>query len=313
MRHVRMLGLCLVAVMAFGAWAVSSASALPEFGECVAKSGGKYSDSNCTVKAKKGTGAYEWVKESQIEASRRHISGESGRGVLKTNIVICDPGQKNVKECAAGEERNEAPLEVECSSQQNAGEISGSKTVTNVTVVFHGCALEGTIPCANSPEAGEIIVNTLKGELGYINKSAKEVGVLLEPKEKGPGFATFTCGTFATTHVGGAKSSEFPYYAPKGGGMGIISPITPVNTMTKTFTQTYSVSEGDENIPSMFGGKKLTVLEDWIQVPSEPQERSKWSAAGEELTDSEHDCNGKGNGFACGEQEKYQSAGEIKA
>ncbi len=52
-----MLGLCLVAVLAVGAYAVSSASALPEWGKCEAKVGGNYKDSNCTEKAKpKGSG-----------------------------------------------------------------------------------------------------------------------------------------------------------------------------------------------------------------------------------------------------------------
>jgi Peptidase A4 family len=53
-RHVRMLGLCLVAALALDAYAVSSASAL-KWGRCEdAKSGGKYTGPNCS-KAEKAT------------------------------------------------------------------------------------------------------------------------------------------------------------------------------------------------------------------------------------------------------------------
>ena len=73
MRHVRMLGLCLVAVLAVGAYAVSSASALPEWGKCEAKAGGNYKNSNCTEKAKpKGSGSYEWKKGAELPAGSVH-------------------------------------------------------------------------------------------------------------------------------------------------------------------------------------------------------------------------------------------------
>jgi hypothetical protein len=63
MRHVRMLGLCLVAVFAMAAVATTSASAL-EWGQCYhfGPIGGKYTDSNCTKKAKKNT-AGEYLGE----------------------------------------------------------------------------------------------------------------------------------------------------------------------------------------------------------------------------------------------------------
>jgi hypothetical protein len=50
-----MVGLSLVAVFAIAAIAASGASALPEWGKCtkIGAKGGKYTDSNCTTKAKK--------------------------------------------------------------------------------------------------------------------------------------------------------------------------------------------------------------------------------------------------------------------
>ena len=79
MRHVRMLGLSLVAVFAICAYAVASASALPEFGKCEAKAGGKYSNSNCTVKAKKGTGSYEWKSSTKFTGNVKVFSNGKRR------------------------------------------------------------------------------------------------------------------------------------------------------------------------------------------------------------------------------------------
>ena len=77
MRHVRMLGLCLVAVFAVAAIAASSASALPEWGQCEAKAGGKYSDRNCQTKAKKGKGEYEWRKATEVGKSEKQFRGHN--------------------------------------------------------------------------------------------------------------------------------------------------------------------------------------------------------------------------------------------
>ena len=67
MKHLRIMGLSLVAVFAIAAVAATSASALPEWGRCEAKAGGKYSDSNCTKKAKLGTGTFEFKKGSTLK------------------------------------------------------------------------------------------------------------------------------------------------------------------------------------------------------------------------------------------------------
>ena len=49
-----MLGLCLVAVFAVAAVAATSASALPEWGKCDAKAGGKYTERQLHGKSQKG-------------------------------------------------------------------------------------------------------------------------------------------------------------------------------------------------------------------------------------------------------------------
>ena len=153
----------------------------------------------------------------------------------------------------------------------------------------------GSFPCQNTPDTGEILVNELKGSLGYINKATKEVGVKLEPIKKHGQFAQFDCLGLVTTTVGVGNSKEGAYYTPenKGGNDQIISPITPVNTMTREFTQVFTVNpETAENIPNKFEGKPLSLLEDFTTPDSTPGKGSMWSPASEEITNVNYLCNG---------------------
>ena len=186
MRHVRMLGLCLVAVFAIAAVAATAASASsPEWGQCYAKAGGKYANSNCTQKAKKGAGTYEWRKGTEL--TNTGFSGAGGTGILISTFELCEPGAtRGPKTCAErGDETTEfGPISVECTSERSHGETSGKSDVKGITVEFDGCVALGSIPCSNTTNEGEIITNELKGELGYINKGAKEVGIRLTPNAK---------------------------------------------------------------------------------------------------------------------------------
>ena len=289
MRHIRMLGLCVAAALAVCAYAVSSASASgPEFGKCEAKTGGKYADSNCQTKAKKGKGAYEWVKETKI--ANKKFRGEGGTGVLLVKYRTCEgkEGQaERTVECESHGVTVNGVVEVECERENASGEDTGTKEVAHIAVRFDGCKVFGGVPCSNTANEGEVEVNTLKGTLGYINKSKKEVGIDLNPEVKKGEFAKFNCGGVITTVVGAdpkAKGESAPVYPGKGGGDGIISPITPVNHMTTEFTQTYTVSSEQENIPNKFEGKPLQVLEAYAFAEEEPRSSWLWSKAGEEIT-----------------------------
>ncbi len=295
MRHVRMLGLCLVAVFAVAAVAATSASALPEFGQCYAKAGGKYSDRNCQTKAKKGKGEYEWRKATEVGKSEKQFRGHNvgSGGVLTADIRICNAGtyillKVSRKLCEeGGGEYSEPAYEtyVECESETNSGEEAGTKEVKNVSVVFRGCKLFGTTPCGNSGEEGVIYVNPLKGSLGYISKPKKEVGIVLEPVTKKGLFAKFACSG-DTLEVGVGSEKEGAAYSPEktGGYDGIISPIAPVNTMTSGLTQTYSINSELENIPSHFEGKHNELLETSGTVTENPKEHFVWQRSGETIT-----------------------------
>ena len=82
MRHLKMIGLCILAAFVFGALAASAAQASgPEWGRCVklAKKKGKYEDSNCTKEQGKlkgpkplhfvaqEKGEYEWLAGAEAK------------------------------------------------------------------------------------------------------------------------------------------------------------------------------------------------------------------------------------------------------
>jgi hypothetical protein len=321
-RHVRMLGLCMVAVLAVAAYAASSASAaLPEFGQCLAKEGGKYSNSGCTVKAKKG-GTFEWTSASKIASEKRHFVGVGGAGVLDGIYTICSSEKVREQSCKEGETERfflsepGKPLKIECESELNTGEISGSNTVAHIAVIFRGCKVLGTAPCSNTEHEGEIQVNELKGKIGFTDKSAAtpEVGLLLEPNVKKGEFAKFSClgGAIGTVVGQGSKSEGCAYPQSHCGGDQIIGSVAPVNTETKTLTQTFTANEETaENTPSKLEGKPISLLESYVFNTENPEFTTKWSKAGESVVNVAHAC-AKGD-VSIEECEAEPEEGEVKA
>jgi hypothetical protein len=318
-RNVRMLGLFAVAAVAVMAIAATSASALPEWGQCFVQPNheGKYTDAGCTKKAKKVnqkfTGEYEWRKGTEVTEKKFEGGNVGSGGVLSTNLYDClvppnyeTEGRKPRQDCAEYRTTLEN-VKVECESEVNHGEAAGSKDVKNVTVSFRGCKLFGSAPCSNTPSEGEIQVNPLKGSLGYIDKTTKEVGVLLTPAKSKGEFAKFNCAGILSTVVGVGNKKEGAFYLTSGcygacpgatpeeekhGGYdGIISPITPINTMATEFTQTYTINEElYQNVPTNFFKKHIELLEDYVyNAEDEPEQYSTlWSPAGETITNVNH-------------------------
>jgi hypothetical protein len=240
-RHVRMLGLCLVAAFAVGALAASSSSAaLPEWGKCLKlpatikgkekkANTGKFSNSNCS-EATTG-GEFEFVKgTSELPNVAFENNMTSSEAVLETSLGV----------------------QVKCTAQSAKGQLSGTKEVSNVEVRFKGCQanlLEFT--CENFFEEqggiyrytqGEIFTRSLKGKLVYISgagTASPVVGLQLEPAEKNNLFAFFGCGTKgAATPILFSQVGRKPT-GPNGGDK-IVSPITPLNQMGTETTQVYA-------------------------------------------------------------------------
>jgi hypothetical protein len=326
-RHVRMLGLCLVAVFAIAAVAASSAVAGPQWVKCeLVGPGHNYTGPNCTKaeKAKpKGTGEYELYKAPEIEAKRVGEGKEAdvpftghneGEAILWGELGECGAGEAGGPitraACEAeGKHRvHDGQVPVVCfGGEANEGKAVGKNAVGGVKVTFTECNLfGGAIPCENTATEGKIEVNTLKGKLGYISKSAHEAGLVLEPENKAAGFVSFDCPTAGfditvgkgnkkegAVHTTSGCDQECPGTTPEeekhGGYQRIISPIEPVNQMTSTFTQKYEVTthESDEicptNLPEKLEGKPIYGLEQLVYVV-EVEAHSMWSCAGEELT-----------------------------
>lgn len=130
--------------------------------------------------------------------------------------------------------------EVHCVSDTDTGEIaspSGTDKVENVVVTFSECTLKllgKTFTCQSGSTAGLIDTNKLEGQLGYINKTNKEVGLVLKPQSPATVFAEFEC-------VNGSTKEKIAVNGE------VIGKITPVNTEVgptktiKAFTLEYKV------------------------------------------------------------------------
>ncbi len=249
MKHLRILGLCLLAAFAISAVASASASAaLPEWGKCVKlpatikgkekKAGtGKFANSNCT-EATTG-GEFEFVKGT---------SGFEG-GTEFTNTAT---SSKVSLETSFG-------ISVNCTGQTARGNLSGTKEVTDVTVTFTGCVASlAEFACENAFAEdegeegnfhyikGEITTFGLKGKLVYISGAgtpSPSVGLQLEPEEKKGWFAFFGCGPGGAHPLPAIKSVVGRKPHGENGGDKVVSPITPLNTMGTETTQKYEIKK----------------------------------------------------------------------
>ena len=236
MKRTRIMGLALVAVFALSAFAAASAFAKPEIIRCYAKTGGKYTESNCKTKGtSKSPGSYEISKVPV----KKGFTSAGGEGTLET---------------ANG-------TKVVCKTQSATGEYkstTSTKEVTNVIAKFYNCAIPALgITCNTAgAAAGEIVTNKLGGKLGYISgKGTKtpSVGQELHPLVKKGAFTTFECG-------GGAVKVVVGEGAGKGGDC-IIAPVGPVNVSSTTATQNYSGAGGKQEPQHFEGSTKTCNLE----------------------------------------------------
>ncbi len=170
MTHVRMLGLCLVAVLALSALAAESASAFapePEYKSCVKKTGGHYTSKECAAASKVETGGkYEL---EAVESGTTFTSKSKGATFTVKGKVV------------------------KCKKDTDTGEIL-SGNVDHEEITFTDCGVNGNKkePCESTgASAGTIKTHPLLSFLYYINSAETEIGVLLYSAE---GLAAFHCG-----------------------------------------------------------------------------------------------------------------------
>ncbi len=237
MKHVRTLGLCLLATLALGAMGVASASAaLPEWGQCNAEPEGKYEDAGCTVKAHrshgKSLGKYEWSdaksSEDRFTLGVTHFETPGGKA------ITCEGGHGEI---ALGEAPDQS---------------KSSKDVSDTFFTFTGCR-EGKngegAACNDWEEGGEEIGNYndwyvegegYQGQIGLVTGgSDPTVGVYLAPfdGERLPMWEAACEGALGSIEIGDTAGSS------------VIGTISPLNEMVGTgypnhFTVSFTGSAG---------------------------------------------------------------------
>jgi hypothetical protein len=202
--------------------AASASAELPALYECAktAKVGGKYTskftDKKCSKEAsgkevEEGkTNKYELQEWNKAPSKVKAFKGKGGRADLAIEGFVT----------------------VACAKSTDSGKFTGPKTAGDVVATFTGCEIAG-IKCSNTSKAGEIKTNPLDGEVGYINKTKKEVGADLKP-ESSAYFAEFQC------------EEAIPLRLRTSGS--VIGRVSPINKMTKEATFEFRESGGKQEV-----------------------------------------------------------------
>jgi hypothetical protein len=145
MKRIRIVGLCLVAALALVAIASASASAqTAEYGQCLAKKKGNYSDAACGKSLPK-KGKYEWYPGQP----KTCIAKKKGNWANSSCTVPKPKKGKFEKEPGAKFTTSSGPGSLEvpvlfaaltCKKSTGTGEITGAKTGV-VTTVFEECEI----------------------------------------------------------------------------------------------------------------------------------------------------------------------------
>jgi hypothetical protein len=145
MKRIRLVGLCLVAAFAVAAIAASSAFA-GEYGFCVAKKKGRYSDPGCTQPAAR-KGHWEWIGADSCYPMKKGRYAEGKCATLDLNKKGKPKGAWELAPSPTyGDSSGQAVLKIPgvakitCSGSESDGEVTGPFTDKD-TVLFVGCRL----------------------------------------------------------------------------------------------------------------------------------------------------------------------------
>lgn len=253
--RLKIMGLCLVAVFAMAAVVSASASAAePAFYECAKLTAkpytGKYTDKKCSKEATSG----------EIAEGKKN-KYELQEGVGKGKVFKGKGGKATLHTPAVGGV-------VECKSFKDEGKIATPTTESKVVSTFTSCTSLSKKCTSPGAKAGSIVTNNLKGELGYINKAKKEVGVLLSP-ETGTVLAEFNCEGLEIVTTGSVIGTQ----------------TGDINTFSKSSTNTFAVNGEGFQVVKNFEGGSTHVLESLINGsgPFESGQEASALNKGEEL------------------------------
>jgi hypothetical protein len=204
MKHVRTVGIFVVAALALVAVASASAAAAePAFYECAEVTGktGKW-EKGCKVEHEGGTGGKYEIEEGIGK-------GKAFKGSSKGANI-------NIK----------GFLGMTCTSSSETGSLTSPTSAGDVVIKFEGCEVNGK-KCQTTETAGEIVTDPLVGEFGYLGgKGTKSPTAGIDLKaETGEVMYEYKCGSldFATTGS-------------------VLGEMSPVNKWSKTTTLTFKQS-----------------------------------------------------------------------
>lgn len=197
---------------------------------------------------------YECAKLTKVEGKYHGLYTEKKCAKEATETERAE-GKKNAYELREGIGKGKkfkgkgagANLEIKglggvtCTSSADEGYFTGPKTAGKVSVTFKGCELSGH-KCENTGKAGEVKTNLLKGEIGYVNKEAHEVGVDLSAESE-PYEAAFKCGELEMRVSGSV--------------IGVVK--SPINVFTKVATLDFEQSAGHQHVQNLEGQPKDTL------------------------------------------------------
>lgn len=135
-----------------------------------------------------------------------------------------------------------------------SGEINSSTTLRHVVLTFTGATATGpfgsNVACTGPGlSSGEFVTTSLKGMLVYVKAGSSEVGIDLQP-ESGTAFAEFTCGGLQKFVISGS----------------VIGKLTPVNSLTNSFTLTFTESAGKQSPESSLSPTGCTATKDVLSA-----------------------------------------------
>jgi hypothetical protein len=217
MKRMKFVALGVIAALAVTAMAASTAfAAAPEFGRCLAKTGGKFSDAGC-VKGVSTGGKFEWNPGPGAKAKFHSKIKELTTATLET--------VKGTK--------------ITCKAEESPGEFKNAKEVGGVVAKFNGCKVSG-LPCNSAGAAAEeIVTKPLGGTLGVEKKGTTQTANKLALElhsESGPNLAEFTCSGLAVVVHGQ-----------------VLHPVS-ANKMLLTATEKFAATKGEQK-PSHFEGE----------------------------------------------------------
>jgi hypothetical protein len=245
MRRIRIVGLCLVAVFAIGAVTATGASAFgepPEVGRCLAKAGGDWKNSGCSVPSTATEKKFEWYPA--------YKANKHGEEKLAVKLKFTS----KFKEGALIQLETVKEEKIICKGQTSSGEVTGPKTNIANNILFTGCEFTEVGVCENTGTAGQIKVNDLNGTLGFQTETGEQkkwkVANLFKPKT-GSIFAEFTCAGVPVVVKSNTEALG-----------GVMNPIT-ANAMKLSATVKFTATKGKQK-PEKFAadplGTKRTLL-----------------------------------------------------